>query len=486
MVSAFVLLALLNSGGYRYGGSDQAFYVPAIMRQLDPQLFPRDRELLGAQDGLIVIDELIAGLSRSTGLTLPVVLFATYIATLVALALAGYGFGRQLLATRAGAVALVLAMSIRHRVPKTGVNTLEYAFHPRLLAFAVGVVSLTALLRRRTWVAVGLAAAAGILHPTTGLWFLIAAGVGGVVGDRAARPSLLALAAGAVASVAALAASGALASRLVVMDAEWLAILGSKDYLFPTEWAPATWLMHLLYVAVIAGTFHARRRAGVLREGETALVGGLAALVALVGVTLPFIHARLALAVQIQVTRAMWLLDLVATAYAIWWLVEASRAGRAITVRRWAVALVAVLALARGAFVMYVERAGHPLLQVELPHDEWRGAMAWLAAQPRGTHVLTHPGHAWRFGSSVRVAAARDVYLEETKDAALAMYSRDVAMRVLRRTRDLGGYDQLTAHHARALAGRYDLDYLVSESAFDLPLAYRNGRFRIYRLTDGT
>ena len=44
----FILLATLNSAGYRYGSSDQAFYIPAIRHQLDPSLFPRDWATLGA------------------------------------------------------------------------------------------------------------------------------------------------------------------------------------------------------------------------------------------------------------------------------------------------------------------------------------------------------------------------------------------------------------------------------------------------------
>ena len=49
----FVVLATLNSAGYRYGASDQAFYIPAVTRQLDPALFPRDRALIDAQARLI-------------------------------------------------------------------------------------------------------------------------------------------------------------------------------------------------------------------------------------------------------------------------------------------------------------------------------------------------------------------------------------------------------------------------------------------------
>ena len=32
-----------------YGASDQAFYIPAILKQLDPARFPRDTALIGPQ-----------------------------------------------------------------------------------------------------------------------------------------------------------------------------------------------------------------------------------------------------------------------------------------------------------------------------------------------------------------------------------------------------------------------------------------------------
>ena len=70
----------------------------------------------------------------------------------------------------------------------------------------------------------------------------------------------------------------------------------------------------------------------------------------------------------------------------------------------------------------------------------WRDAMDWLRSQPVDVHVLADPGHAWRYGSSVRIAAGRDVFLEEVKDAAIGMYSRDVAMRVLTRTRAIDDF----------------------------------------------
>lgn len=108
--------------------------------------------------------------------------------------------------------------------------------------------------------------------------------------------------------------------------------------------------------------------------------------------------------------------------------------------------------------------------------------MDWLARTPRDTHVLADPGHAWKYGTSVRVSAARDVFHEEVKDTAVAIYSRDVATRVLERTRALGDFEGLTAERARQLAAAYDLDYLVTTSALDLPVVHRSPPFMIYDL----
>ena len=67
---AFVLLATLNSAGYRYAASDQAFYIPALVRHLDPSLFPRDAPLIDSQARLMVIDDAEAAVVRFTGLSI--------------------------------------------------------------------------------------------------------------------------------------------------------------------------------------------------------------------------------------------------------------------------------------------------------------------------------------------------------------------------------------------------------------------------------
>jgi hypothetical protein len=187
--------------------------------------------------------------------------------------------------------------------------------------------------------------------------------------------------------------------------------------------------------------------------------------------------ARLSFAVEFQISRVFWLVDFLATVYAIGAIAAlAPRTGRI------AAALLLAVSVGRGVYVMAFEHPERALFAVSVPESPWQDAMRWLRQQPLDTHVLADPGHGWKYGTSVRVSAERDVFLEEVKDAALAIYSRDVAVRVVERTRAIGDFTQLTAGRARELATQYDLDYLVTVAELPLPTAYQNSQFRIYAL----
>ena len=107
--------------------------------------------------------------------------------------------------------------------------------------------------------------------------------------------------------------------------------------------------------------------------------------------------------------------------------------------------------------------------------DDWGRAMAWAQASDSGSGWLAHPEHAARYGTSLRVAGRRDVFVEAFKDSAVGMYDRAVALRTRDRVRDAPGLRRLTPARARALAREYDLDYLITEQPLDLPVAFRSG-----------
>jgi hypothetical protein len=480
---AFCLLAILNCGGYRYGIGDQAFYVPSILQHLDSSLFPRDRLLLHAQDGFMLFDDTVAAVVRATGVSMPVLFLSAYLGGLVLLFSGVVLLGRSCYRSWWTVSALALVLTLRHRITQTGVNTLEGSLHPRMLAFAVGVWALAIFVRGGGLWALALALAACALHPTTALWFVLWIAVGLIVSEpRVRRPLLAAGMVGALAAVWAI-WKGPLSGRLVTMDPQWVSVLAGKDYIFPSDWGPAFWFVNLAYLAVILVVYWYRRSQGAQFPREAGLVCGAAALVAVFLLSWPLAAARVAMVIQLQVSRLFWMLDFLATVYLVWLAVEA-RGPRAApeTVRRGVVAAIAVMAAIRGGYVMHAEGTGASIVRLGLPGDEWTDVMAWTSRTPASTCVLVDPGHAWKYGSSVRVAGQRDVYLEEVKDAAIAMYSREVAARVSQRIEDLGDFGQLTPEKARSLAARYDLDVLIADRRMALPIAYQNPRFWVYVL----
>jgi hypothetical protein len=481
LAAGFVLLATLNAAGYRYAASDQAFYIPAVLRHLDPALFPRDAALIDAQARIVATDEILAALVRATGASIQHVFLAMYLVTLLLLYWGIVRIGGRLYQTRWAVVALVAAMTLRHAIAKTGANTLESYFHPREFAFALGLLAVGAFLDRR-WFTIGaLLAVAVFIHSTTAMWFAVWLAVAAWAGATRYRWPIAAGVVVCGALGAALLLAGPLAGRLVTMDGEWLAAIGAKD-LFPLEWPINVWVTNLLPLLIVAWGWRRRRAMAVLVPGETALVVGAFGLFVLFLCWLPFDAMHVALAVQLQLSRVFWLLDVFATVYAIWLLAEA---GPAVAPSRRAAivaALVAVLSLARGAYGKIVEFPDRPLFAVDIQHADWRDAMAFAQTTDPGSGWLADPLHAAKYGSSLRAAGRRDVLIEALKDHAIAIYDRPIAMRIADREQALSVLAWDTPDGARALARRYGLDYLVIDRPLDLPLAHRSGSLYIFKL----
>jgi hypothetical protein len=480
----FCALAIANAAGYQYGVSDLATYLAAAFRNIDPLLFPRDAALLHVQTKLTLADEAIA-LALRAGSVLGLSVFATvyvlHIGALLVLYIAAIALGRALFQSWWSVAALAAALTIRHAIPYTRVNTLEGYFHPRTAAFAIGVAALAVFLRRGTWPALAIATAGTAVHTITGLWFLICLGVAGVMSEPRDRRRLFVLggAAALLAAAALLIASSS--GRLAPMDADWLAVLASRTYLFPDRWPLDAWLICGGYVLVIAFAAERRRRAGRLTPRERGLLLGAAALLGIGILMLPPLVLRSALAVQVQPLRVFWILDLFATVSIIWLIAEwRPHAGSG------APAALALVLLAfscvRGVYFMAIRYPERSIAAIAPAADAWQDAMQWAQSTHVGSHWLAHPEHAFLYGSSLRVSGRRDVLLDASKDPAVAIFDRALAMQVAERSRAASDFGALTAERVRELARRYELDYLITEAALPMPLAYQNARFNVYSL----
>jgi hypothetical protein len=482
LVAAACVLAIFNSGGYRYGVSDQAFYLPAVLQHQDESLFPRDRALLHAQDRFMLFDDIIALGLRIAPLSLPTLFLFLFLIGLIVQFSACVALGRFWFQSWWATAALVFLLTLRHRITRTGVNTLEGYLHPRMLAFAVGSWALVSFLKGHTAASIGLIAVAAALHTTTALWFAIWLGVAVVIAEPRWRQPVAVVALSVAGLGVWLLWLGPLREQLQYIDGAWLAVLNVKDYLFPTSWPLSAWLINLAYPAIVWVGYRLRRTRMLVQPREKAAVSGALALVGLFLLSLPFVAARLALAVQLQVSRIFWMLELLAAVYLVWLAIELWPAQRVRPAARWVTVVLAVASVLRGGYIMLVEQPERSIFQRSFPDNEWSDVMRWVRQTAVDTHILADPNHAFLYGSSERILGQRDILLEASKDTAVATYSRSIAHQVFERIQAIGDFESLTPDTARSLAARYDLDYLITERSLDLPRVYRNDRFNVYAL----
>ena len=236
-------LATLNTAGYGVG--DQAFYVPSILRQLDGRLFPRDSALLDGQSRLFVFDEVLA---RATGVipaSLETWFLGLYLLTLALLYAGLVRIADRLLVSRWSIAAFLAVATIRHRIAKTAANTLEGYFHPRQLAFAIGLLGLGEVLRGRPGWALA-------WRPRPRAPSIRRPGSGSSAGSasRCRRAAAAAAGAGHRRGLGVAAGLGLLAAGFLPverMDDAWLATLAGKDYLFATDWGVVPWVLNGAY-----------------------------------------------------------------------------------------------------------------------------------------------------------------------------------------------------------------------------------------------
>ena len=490
-LACLVALAIANGAGYRFGVSDQAFYLPSVLHAIDPTLYPRDAALLAAQDKLMLSDDITAWLVSRTHVSVESLFLVAHIASLGVLLAGVWSIASRFATSRWTSIACCLAVTLRHRITETGANSFEGYYHPRGLAFACGASAAAACAHDRIGPAWALVAAAMILHPTTGIWWAVwLAGATVVMRPQWRRGLIAAAVLGGVLAVAVLTVTP-MADRLRVMDAAWILPFASKDYVFPTAWAPDAWMANLGLPVVVVFGWRWRTRLGKAAAWEAGMVAGVCLLAATFLVSLPLIASRLALAVQLQTSRVFWVIDLFAVLSMVWMLSEArartSDEPQARSHPSWRPAAIATVLLAasagRGFYVMHVEHPERPFVQATLEDSDWVRVGGWVAARaPIDAHVLADPDHDWRFGHSARITARRDVLVEGVKDAAIALYDRDVALRVQSRLEAIGDFAALDATSARALASRFDLDLLVIDRDMALEQLHREGRFRVYRL----
>ena len=485
--SLFALLATANSGGYRYGVSDQAFYVPAIALTVRPSLFPRDRVVLDAQMRAWLGDSVLGGLAPS-GRRGPAGALRRALRRHAGCCCSPPASrSRAELAPTGGRSATFLVLlTLRHRIAKTGANSLEGYMHPRMLAFALGLAAFASDRTKSLRRGAGLDRAR-CCRPHDD---------GDLVRGRAGRGLHLAAAANAGRSPhggrrgrrsAALALTMRPASfGLTVMDDAWIAVLGGQGL---------SLLRRLAAVRVGRQPRVSRparpRAPAPARSGRGSRRVRPDSIAGLTGARGDLSRLRAAHRSPCRHGRPdagqSHLLDSRRRRGPLRRLVDhdGARAAVALSPRRarWWASLILASAL-RGYYVVRVE-SDHPLVEIRPQAAGWIAAMDWLRTQPTSWHVLADPHHAWRFGSSVRVAArTRHRARAEQRLGIRDLRSRSALVGCSNESQALDRFDEFSAADVRKSSTGYGIDVFVDRAArrFEFPVLYRNDEFIIYDL----
>jgi len=137
--------------GYHPGLEDDAFYLAAIKRNLNPALFPHDADFFRLQFQATIFDKLIAESTRLTHLPLDLTIFlwqfaATFLILATCLQIARRCFA-QLQAQWAAVLTVAALLTIP--VSGTGISLTDQYLHPRALATAAILAAIVAILDQR-------------------------------------------------------------------------------------------------------------------------------------------------------------------------------------------------------------------------------------------------------------------------------------------------------------------------------------------------
>ena len=153
--------------GYHLGIEDEAIYLPAVKKLLNPSLYPHDAEFFMGQARNTVLPFLVASSVRLTHVPLDWAVFVWQFVALFLMLLGCYRIARCCFPDpldQWGAVALVTAL-LTLPVAGTSLYIADQHLHPRTLSAAAILLSIVAALDRRIATAVVWSVVAFVIHP---------------------------------------------------------------------------------------------------------------------------------------------------------------------------------------------------------------------------------------------------------------------------------------------------------------------------------
>jgi hypothetical protein len=441
-------LAAVLLHGYHLGTEDQAIYLPAIQRLLDPAFCPHYAEFFLQQPQFTLFPALMAATSRTLHAPLDAVMFAWWLLTIFLLLLGALQISRRCFsdpaAQWAGVATIVALLSLP--VTNTGVQILEQYLHPRGMATAALLFALTTALDRRPRALAWLALAAAI-HPTMAFFGAVHIFFLTWTAPQRHLPTLPAL---------------LLAPQL--SNPAWKEALYSRRFLWPLQWHWHEWLGVIGPLALL-GWFSrlGKRNANVQLAHVSArllLSGSFGVATAIVITSAPGLE-------RFAVFEPMRVLHLL---YFLFFLLAGGLAGQYWLRNRpvrWALLFVPLCGV-----MLYASHRQFPASpQIEWPgsvaRNDWVEAFDWVRQNtPRDALFALDPVYMDRPGEDQHAFSAlaeRSMLADYTKGRGVAAQFPELAYEWRAQVHDRDNWSKFQPEDFRRLKRKYGVTWVVLE-----------------------
>ena len=484
--------------GYHPGLEDDAFYLAAIKRNLNPALFPHDADFFLLQFQATIFDKLIAFSVRVTHLPLAWVVLLWQCAGIFFLLHACQRIARRCFSDSAAqwaAVAMIAAL-LTLPVTGTGINLADQYLHPRTLATALILAAVVEVIDRRLWRAGVLLAVAFAIHAIMASFgislcaFLIWKQRALARRSPSARP----IAAAVLIPIGFITPLGWMFEP--ASDA-WRQAAATRSFYFLRNWEWYEWLgvfapLVLLYIV----QRWQRTREANANLNLSLLVSSLIAY----GIFQTSVGLIVMLVPSLERLRPFEPMRCLHLVYLFFFLIVGGILGRYLLGRRVYRWLVLFIPLSAGMF--YAQRRMYPATEhVEWPVAEsrnaWLQAFAWVrqntpvdALFAVGPRYMTLPGEDYH---GFRALAERSVLADYDKDGGMAARVPRLAPRWLKEVNAQTGWQNFQAADFYRLHKEFGVNWIIlsrsspfgsnePEPSSRVTCLYENRQVRVCRL----
>jgi hypothetical protein len=445
----FTAAALLIHG-YHFGAEDQAIYVPAIKRFLDPS-YPASVFFL-ATTSWTLFPQLVASCTRLMHFPLDVTLFIGHLASIFLLLLGSLRLSERLFSRPVAHWSSVAMLTGLLTLPVTGTGLfpIEPYFHPRDLAVALFMFALLATLDRRPLAIVWIALAACVhiqitMYAAVHLLF------------QAPRPTRNRI--GTVVPLMLL-----LIRAWAPANDAWRQVLRTRDDFLIFGWSWYEWLGVFGPLLILQMFAHFARRRDMADlatvSGRLAMSGTVMVAAAILVNALPLLER----CIPLQPMRSLLFIYLLLAVFAGGWLGQV-----VLQDRRWRWAAL-FLPLYAGMF--YTQRREFPAS----PHIEWPGRLPandWVSAfdwvrfnTPRNALFALDPMYLERPGNDFhgfRAFADRRMLADYVKDRGIAAQFPELADQWQREVHALQNWGTFGPRDYRGLRENLGVTWVIVE-----------------------